>query len=139
VYAEVSIPSVREAFLELAQRAFAEEAPGRVAWAIFNFVRELLKAKKARVAVLADDVFQAIGLSQAAGYIKGLLNTIEHPLYSYERMVVIVATSEGVSRREIGRHRWASSCPCGTWAGRASSSCTGRYRSRSPASRKRGG
>jgi hypothetical protein len=32
---------------------------------------------------------------------------IEHPLYDYERMVVIVATSEGVSRGEIGRHRWA--------------------------------
>jgi predicted AAA+ superfamily ATPase len=31
VYAEVSVPSVREAFAELAQKAFAEEAPGRIA------------------------------------------------------------------------------------------------------------
>jgi len=111
VYAEVSVPSVREAFAELARRALAEEAPGRIAWALFDFVRELLKARRAKVAIVADDVFQAIGLNQAAGYVKGLLNTIEHPLYDYERMVVIVATSEGVTRREIGRHRWAELKP----------------------------
>jgi energy-coupling factor transporter ATP-binding protein EcfA2 len=111
VYAEVSVPSVREAFAELARRAFAEEAPGRIAWAVFDFVRELLKTRKSKVAVVADDVFQAIGLDKAAGYVKGLLNMIEHPLYSYERMVVIVATSEGVSRGEIGRHRWADLMP----------------------------
>jgi hypothetical protein len=28
-------------------------------------------------------------------------------VYRYENIVVLVATSEGVSRREIGRHRWA--------------------------------
>jgi hypothetical protein len=50
-------------------------------------------------------------LNQAAGYVKGLLNMIEHPLHDYERMVVIVATSEGKSRGEIGRHRWASLMP----------------------------
>jgi energy-coupling factor transporter ATP-binding protein EcfA2 len=111
VYAEVSIPSVREAFLELARKALAEEAPGRVAWALFDFVRDLLRARRAKVAIVADDVFQAIGLEKAAGYVKGLLNTIEHPLYSYERMVVIVATSEGLSRREIGRHLWAEILP----------------------------
>ena len=111
VYAEVSVPSIREAFLELAQKALAEEAPGRVAWALFDFVRELLKARRAKVAIVADDVFQAIGLEKAAGYVKGLLNTIEHPLYEYERMIVIVATSEGLSRREIGRHLWAEILP----------------------------
>ena len=111
VYAEVSVPSIREAFLELAQKALAEEAPGRVAWALFDFVRDLLRARRAKVAVVADDVFQAIGLEKAAGYVKGLLNTIEHPLYEYERMVVIVATSEGKSRGEIGRHRWGELTP----------------------------
>jgi len=111
VYAEVSLPSVREAFAELARRALAEDAAGRIAWALFDFVRELLKTRKSKVAVVADDVFQAIGLNQAAGYVKGLLNMIEHPLYDYERMVIIVATSEGLSRREIGRHRWASLMP----------------------------
>jgi hypothetical protein len=50
-------------------------------------------------------------LGQAAAYVKGLLNTIEHPLHDYEKMVVLVATSKGVSRREIGRHRWADLMP----------------------------
>jgi hypothetical protein len=84
---------------------------GRIAWALFDFVRDLLKVRKARVAIIADDVFQAIGLRYAAAYVKGLLNMIEHPQYSYERMVIIIATSEGVSRAEIGRHRWADLTP----------------------------
>ena len=111
VYAEVSAPSVREAFLDFARKALAEEKWGGVAWAIFDFVRDLLKVKKSKVAILADDVFQAIGLEKAAAYVKGLLNTIEHPVYDYEKMVVLVATSEGLSRSEIGRHRWAELKP----------------------------
>jgi hypothetical protein len=56
-------------------------------------------------------VFQAIGLNRAAIYVKGLLNMIEHPFYNYEKMVVLVATSEGLTRYEIGRHRWAYILP----------------------------
>ena len=111
VYAEVTVSSVKEAFLEFARKALAGEKWGAIAWAVFDFVRDLLKVKKTKVAVVADDVFQAIGLEKAAMYVKGLLNAIEHPLYDYERMVVLVATSEGVSRREIGRHRWAELLP----------------------------
>jgi hypothetical protein len=36
---------------------------------------------------------------------------IEYPQYSYENIVIIVATSEGLSRAEIGRHRWANLMP----------------------------
>uniref|UniRef100_A0A7J2U0T4 AAA family ATPase n=1 Tax=Ignisphaera aggregans TaxID=334771 RepID=A0A7J2U0T4_9CREN len=111
VYADVSIPSIKEAFLEFAQKAIAENALSRIAWALFDFVRELLKVRKAKVAIIADDVFQAIGLRYAAAYVKGLLNMIEYPLYSYENIVIIVATSEGLSRFEIGRHRWAWMMP----------------------------
>jgi len=111
VYANVSIPSVKEAFLEFVQKALAEDALSRIAWALFDFVRDLLKVRKARVAIIADDVFQAIGLRYSAAYVKGLLNMIEYPQYSYERMVVIVATSEEVSKAEIGRHRWADLMP----------------------------
>jgi hypothetical protein len=111
VHAEVSIPSVKEAFLEFARKALAEDAVGRIAWALFDFVRDLLKVRRARVAIIADDVFQAIGLRYAAAYVKGLLNMIEHPQYSYENIVIIVATSEGLSRAEIGRHRWAWMMP----------------------------
>jgi len=109
--AEVEEADLKKAFLELAQRALAEDSLGRVAWAVFDFVREALKRRRRKIAVVADDVFQAIGLNQAAAYVKGLLNTIEHPTYDYENIVVLVATSEGLSRREIGRHRWASLMP----------------------------
>lgn len=60
-----------------------------------------------RIALLADDVFQAIGLDRAEQLVKSLLNMIEHPSIMYERIVVLVATSEGVTRGRIGRHRWA--------------------------------
>jgi hypothetical protein len=109
--AEVSPPDVKKAFLEFVERAVAEETVGRVAWAIFDFVRKVLKTRKTKIAVVADDVFQAIGLDKAAAYVKGLLNMIEHPVYDYEKIVVLVATSEGVSRREIGRHFWAELRP----------------------------
>jgi len=111
VYADVSIPSIKEAFLEFARKALAEDALSRIAWALFDFVRDLLKVRKAKVAIIADDVFQAIGLRYAAAYVKGLLNMIEHPVERYEKIVAIVATSEGVSRSEIGRHRWANLMP----------------------------
>jgi hypothetical protein len=51
-------------------------------------------------------VFQPIGLDKAGIYVKSLLNLIEYPPRSYEGIVAVVATSEGVTRREIGRHRW---------------------------------
>jgi hypothetical protein len=75
-------------------------------------VRELLsKWRRGRVAVLVDDVFQAIGLDKAEMYVKELLGLIEYPPEGYEKIVVIVATSEGVSRWRIGRHRWAEIMP----------------------------
>jgi len=59
-----------------------------------------------RVAVLMDDVFQAIGLDKAEIYVKALLNLIEYPPREYERIVVIVASSEDVTWEGIGRNRW---------------------------------
>jgi energy-coupling factor transporter ATP-binding protein EcfA2 len=109
--AEIEEVDVKRAFLDFAQRALAEDALGRVAWAVFDFVREILKRRRKKVAVVADDVFQAIGLDKAAIYVKGLLNMIEHPFYNYEKMVVLVATSEDLTRYEIGRHRWAEILP----------------------------
>jgi len=91
------------------------KASGRVeaelAYAAFNAARELVRMKKRRVAVLVDDAFQAIGLDRAASYVKSLLGLIEYPPESYDRIVAIAATSEGVSRSEIGRHRWAELAP----------------------------
>ncbi len=61
--------------------------------------------------MIVDDAFQVIGVKESALYVKALLNLIEYPPEHYERIVTIAATSEGVSLREIGRHRWAWSTP----------------------------
>jgi len=109
--ADVDDADVKSFFLELARRSLEDERWGRLALAVFDLTRELLRKRKRKIAIIADDVFQAIGLDKAAAYVKGLLNMIEHPLYEYENIVVLVATSEGISRREIGRHRWAELMP----------------------------
>jgi hypothetical protein len=84
----------------------------KLATMAIDAVKELISVwKKEKVAVLVDEVFQAIGLDKAEIYVKSLLNLIEYPPRSYERMVIIVATNEGVTRRKIGRHRWASLRP----------------------------
>jgi len=108
--AEVDDPDVKTLFLDLVRKTLEDGRWGRLAMAVFDLTREILRRRRRKVAVIADDVFQAIGLDKAA-YVKGLLNMIEHPQYKYENMVVLVATSEGVSRREIGRHRWARLMP----------------------------
>jgi hypothetical protein len=72
-----------------------------------DIVKELLdRWGRRKVAVLVDEAFQAVGLDKAGIYVKSLLNLIEYPPKSYERIVAVAATSEGLSRREIGRHRW---------------------------------
>ena len=106
-HADVTTPDVKDAFMQFVERALAENAVGRIAWGAIDFVHKALKAGRAKIAVIVDDAFQAIGLQQAAAYVKGLLNLIEYPPRSYENVVVLVATSEGLSKREIGRHRWA--------------------------------
>jgi len=53
---------------------------------------------RGRVAVLVDDVFQAIGIDKAARYVKALLGLVEYPPEGYEKIIAIAATSEGVSR-----------------------------------------
>jgi len=71
----------------------------------------LIKKRRRKIAILADDVFQAIGVDKAASYVKWMLSVIEHPPGEYERIVAVAATSEGATRREIGRHAWASQYP----------------------------
>ena len=72
-----------------------------------DVVRELLdRWGRRRVAVLVDEAFQAIGVEKAGLYVKSLLSLIEYPPGDYERIVAVAATSEGLSRREVGRHRW---------------------------------
>jgi GTPase SAR1 family protein len=73
-----------------------------------DLVKELINTwRRKRVAVLIDDVFQAIGLDKAELYVKSVLGLIEHPSTSYGSIVAIISTSEGLTRDKIGRHRWA--------------------------------
>jgi hypothetical protein len=109
--AKVDDADVKSLFVDLVRRTLEDERWGRMALAVFDLTREILKKRRRKIAIVADDVFQAIGLDKAAAYVKGLLNMIEHPVYDYEKIVVLVATSEGVSRREIGRHFWAELRP----------------------------
>jgi energy-coupling factor transporter ATP-binding protein EcfA2 len=109
--AEVELSDLKSEFMRFVERALSENALGRITWAAVDFIRKLQKARRGKIAVIADDVFQAIGLDVAAAYVKALLNLIEYPESRYEKIIVLVATSEGVSRREIGRHRWAHLAP----------------------------
>jgi len=60
-----------------------------------------------RIALLADDVFQAAGLDRAEQLVKSFLNMIEWFPVEYEKIVVLVSSGEGVTRERIGRHNWA--------------------------------
>jgi hypothetical protein len=51
----------------------------------------LKKWRKKKIALLIDEVFQAIGLDKVEVYVKSLLNIIEYPPESYENIVIIVA------------------------------------------------
>jgi hypothetical protein len=83
----------------------------KLAYLAIEAVKELIRRGKKRVAVLVDKAFQAVGIGKAALYVKKLLNLVEYPPRDYERIVALAAASEGVSRREIGRHLWAELMP----------------------------
>ncbi len=69
--------------------------------------RVLRKLGEVKLAVLMDDIFQAVGLDKAERYVKILLNLIEWPPRRYEKIVVLVTSSEGITKSRVGRHSWA--------------------------------
>ncbi len=100
-------PAIGEVVREVA--ALIPDPYSRIVDAAISVARRVLKRfSGARLAVLMDDVFQAVGLDRAEVYTKALLNLIEWPPASYERIVVLVTSSEGLSRERIGRHNWAT-------------------------------
>ncbi len=88
--------------------AFPEPYSRIVDVAISIASRVLKSFSRPRLAVLMDDIFQAIGVDKAEIYVKTLLNLIEWPPASYEKIVVLVFSSEGVTRFKVGRHSWAT-------------------------------
>ncbi|MFP3252347.1 MAG: ATP-binding protein [Thermoproteus sp.] len=109
--AHTDVGEVVRRLAEAASEAFGI-AQLKLATLALDVGRELLERwGRRRVAVLVDEVFQAVGLDKAGIYVKSLLNLIEYPPRSYEGIVAVVATSEGLTRAEIGRHRWAELTP----------------------------
>ena len=100
-------PSMRDIVKEVFS-LFPEPYSRIVDVAISVAYRVIKRFSKPRVAVLMDDVFQAVGVNQAEIFVKALLNLIEWPPAEYEKIVVLVASSEGVTRARIGRHNWAT-------------------------------
>jgi len=99
-------PSARE----LVEKAFSvfSDPLARAVDLVINVAGWIMqKFRRARVAVLMDDIFQAVGVENAEAYVKALLNLIEWPPAEYDKIVVLVASSEGVTRERVGRHSWA--------------------------------
>jgi len=102
----VYTPSIREIVDEVL-KSFPDPYSRVVDAAIRIASKVMGRLGKPRVAILMDDIFQAIGLGKAEIYTKILLNLIEYPPGDYEKIVVLVSSSEGVTRTRIGRHTWA--------------------------------
>jgi hypothetical protein len=108
---EVGIESLRQHALNVLKQAASEYALARLAWSVIDLAIEAIKHGRGRLAVIVDDAFQYLDKREAALIIKGMLELIEHPPEHYEKIVAIAATSEGLSREEIGRHLWAHLTP----------------------------
>ena len=105
--AEVGIESVRHTILERVRQVSTEYEFAKLVWLVIDVAVEALKHGRKRIAIIVDDAFQYLSPREAAIVVKGLLEIIEHPVERYEKIVAIAATSEGLSRSEIGRHLWA--------------------------------
>ena len=104
---EVGIKSVEERALEILKHASTIHILAGFIGYVIDFARDIIKLGKEKIAVIVDDVFELTGVQEASLFVKGMLELIEHPPEKYEKIVAIAATSEGFSRREIGKHRWA--------------------------------
>ena len=100
-------PTIRDLVKDVL-RTFPEPYSKVVDVAINIASRVMRRLRRPKVALLMDDIFQAVGLDNAEKYVKILLNLIEYPPGDYENVVVFVSSSEGVTRRRIGRHSWST-------------------------------
>ena len=93
---------MRQHALNVLKQAVSEYALARLAWSVIDLAIEAIRHGRVRLAVIADDAFQYLDKREAALIIKGMLEI--HPPEHYEKIVAMAATSEGLSRSEIGRH-----------------------------------
>jgi GTPase SAR1 family protein len=105
--AEVGVESIKQRVLERLRQVSTEHEFAKLVWLVIDIAVEVLRLGRKKLAIIVDDVFQYLNTREAAVIVKGLLELIEHPEERYDRIVAIAATSESLSRTEIGRHRWA--------------------------------
>jgi Archaeal ATPase. len=82
--ADVDDTDMKTLFVDLLRKTLEDEKWGRLALAVFDLTREILRKRRRNIAIVADNVFQAIGLDKAA-YVKDSLHMIEHPVYKEYR------------------------------------------------------
>ncbi|KUO92114.1 MAG: AAA family ATPase, partial [Caldivirga sp. JCHS_4] len=110
--AHTDVAEVVKRLVDAVSEVSGTAAQVRLAYLVINIVKDLIRSwGRRKIAVLVDEAFQVIGIERAGLYVKSLLNLIEYPPGDYERIVAIAATSEGLSREEIGRHLWAHLAP----------------------------
>jgi Archaeal ATPase. len=110
--AHTDVAEVVKRLVDAVSEVSGTAAQVRLAYLVINIVKDLIRSwGRRKIAVLVDEAFQVIGIERAGLYVKSLLNLIEYPPGDYERIVAITATSEGLSREEIGRHLWAHLAP----------------------------
>ena len=105
--AEVGVEDFKRRALEVVKQALSNHALAKLVWIVIELSREAIRLGRKRLAIIIDDTFHYVGVKEASSIVKSLLELIEYPPASYDSIVTIAATSEGLSRREIGRHGWA--------------------------------
>ncbi|MEM1568470.1 MAG: ATP-binding protein [Thermofilaceae archaeon] len=109
LYTEDLVDVVKEVLGEVVSR-FPDpfnSARALITIAVETLYRAVEKGRNKKIAILADDVFQAIGLDKAELLVKQFLNMIEWPSIKYDKIVIVVASSEGITWERVGRHSWA--------------------------------
>ena len=109
--AEVGVKSIEERVLEVLKQAGSAHALAGFMGYVIDFAREAIRLSRGKLVIVVDDAFQYAGDREAAFFVKGMLEVIEHPPKGYEKVVAIATTGEGTSRWEIGRHEWATIRP----------------------------
>jgi len=100
-------PELKEALVSLSEAVMGPLGK-TLAYAAIAVVSKILsKVKSENLVIIVDEVFQAVGLDNAAIYIKKALNLLEYPPDLRKRILIILTTSEGISRKEVARHGWA--------------------------------
>jgi len=87
--AEVGVESVKQLVLDQLRQASTGHEFAKLIWIVIDVAVEILRHRRKRLAIVVDDAFQYLSTKEAAAMVKGLLELIEYPEESYERMVAI--------------------------------------------------